>query len=94
MAALAMGCFVSSLVKKFDQPKFRPVRGSMFIGAGLSVIAVFIAIRCWPNDYKIKTNVEIFAGGGAVYIVGAILYVIRIPERCAPGKFDKCGASH
>lgn len=64
------------------------------MGAGLSLIAVFIAIRCWANDYKIKTDVGTFAVGGAVYIFGALLYVIRIPERCAPGKFDKCGASH
>jgi predicted membrane channel-forming protein YqfA (hemolysin III family) len=64
------------------------------MGAGLSLIAVFIAIRCWTNDYKLKTNVEIFAVGGAVYICGALLYVLRVPERWAPGKFDMCGASH
>lgn len=32
--------------------------------------------------------------GGAVYIGGAIIYVLRIPERWFPVKFDLIGNSH
>jgi adiponectin receptor len=32
--------------------------------------------------------------GGLVYAAGAGIYVSRVPERCYPGKFDLCGASH
>lgn len=32
--------------------------------------------------------------GGAIYIGGAVMYALRVPERCKPGHFDLCGASH
>lgn len=32
--------------------------------------------------------------GGALYILGACLYMARIPERLSPGTFDYFGASH
>lgn len=87
-------CFVTTLIKKFDSPKFRPVRASMFILAGLSIIVTFIAIRCWPNEDKVETTVWGYAVGGAIYILGACIYTARVPERCKPGTFDLCGASH
>jgi len=31
---------------------------------------------------------------GVLYIVGAVIYALRIPERFAPGKFDIFGSSH
>jgi len=31
---------------------------------------------------------------GVLYIIGAVIYALRIPERFAPGKFDILGASH
>lgn len=31
---------------------------------------------------------------GILYIIGAIIYALRIPERFAPGRFDIFGSSH
>ena len=31
---------------------------------------------------------------GVLYIIGAAIYALRIPERFAPGKFDILGSSH
>lgn len=31
---------------------------------------------------------------GALYIIGAIIYAARVPERWAPGRFDLFGSSH
>ncbi len=53
--ALNFCCFATSLIPKFDSAKFRPLRGGMFILAGASIIAVFIAIRNPANPYKIET---------------------------------------
>ena len=36
----------------------------------------------------------IIAVGGYTYIQGAIIYIIRCPERCWPNTFDICGLSH
>lgn len=32
--------------------------------------------------------------GGALYIIGGIIYAMRVPEKCCPRKFDLCGSSH
>jgi len=93
-AFLCTGCFITTLIKKFDSARYRPVRGGMFIAAGMSIIAVFIAIRCFGNSNKIETNIVWYLVGGGIYILGALFYIARVPERCSPGKFDLCGASH
>ena len=41
-----------------------------------------------------NTQVTWYAIGGALYVGGAVIYILRIPERWYPGKFDICGASH
>lgn len=85
---------MTTLIKKFDSPKFRPIRAGMFTCAGLAIIATFIAILAVPNENKVPTLFWYYALGGVVYISGAIMYSARLPERCKPGKFDLCGASH
>lgn len=94
MGVLTGSCFVTSLMEKFDSPKFRPIRGFMFIAAGLSGIAVFLAVLLIPNDYKMDYSATVYAIGGYIFIQGAVLYMLRVPERCRPGTFDLCGASH
>jgi adiponectin receptor len=32
--------------------------------------------------------------GGIAYIVGALIYIVRFPEKCRPGKHDIWGSSH
>lgn len=93
-ALLCILCFVTTLIKKFDSPKFRPIRASMFLLAGLAIIVTLIAICAFPNDDKVETKWWQYAIGGVSYIAGVSLYVARVPERCKPGKFDLCGASH
>lgn len=87
-------CFVTTLIKQFDRPKYRPVRGGMFIFAGLSSIAIFVALGVDPNASKMTVDYLVYAIGGAVYVAGALIYIMRMPERCKPGAFDVCGASH
>lgn len=91
---MCSACFVASLLPQFDSPKWRAVRGFMFLGAGCSIIVVFIAILGFKNSSTLPINITLYAIGGVFYIVGALLYVFRFPERCKPGAFDLCGASH
>lgn len=94
MGAECLGCFVASLVPSFDSPKWRPVRGAMFMAAGISTVAIVISVVGFRTTYSMPMNYTLYAVGGYVYLQGAILYVLRIPERCKPGAFDICGASH
>jgi len=32
--------------------------------------------------------------GALIYVLGAVLYMTKVPERCKPGAFDICGHSH
>jgi len=86
-----------SLFKKFLQPKYRRLRGFLFIFIGLfagvpalhaslSKYSFFVKIK--KSDPNIHMNLIYWALGGAIYIAGALIYVARIPERFAPGKFD------
>ena len=65
----------------------------MYIILGLSAAFMFTVTKIWPEDC-LYTNIWLWALGGYIYIQGAIIYVVRVPERCYPGKFDLCGQSH
>lgn len=39
---LCLACFVATLMPKFDEPKFRPVRGIMFVILGVSTVIIFV----------------------------------------------------
>ena len=43
---------------------------------------------CSEREYLPKFDYIYWAIGGALYIVGAIIYMLRIPERWYPMKFD------
>jgi len=79
--------FIVTMLPNADIPKYRRLRGILFIIVGLlaGLPALHAAIT---NDSNILANFYYWALGGVVYIVGALIYVARIPERCAPGKFD------
>ncbi|GAA5922977.1 hemolysin III family protein [Sporobolomyces koalae] len=77
-------------------PAFRRLRTWLFISLGLSaVFPVGHAITRYGLE-QASANISLFwlALGGGLYIVGALLYAERIPERFAPGRFDLVGSSH
>ena len=93
MAAACFACFMVTLMPKFDQEEYRKVRGIMYIILGLSTGFMFVMFA-FMDEYITPVKTWVFALGGYIYIQGAIIYMIRCPERCSPGKFDMCGASH
>jgi adiponectin receptor len=94
MGVLCFGAFATTLFDQFEQPKYRPIRAGLFIGAGLSSFGTFMAVLIHPTESKMQVNMIWYSVAGYVLIQGAVIYAIRVPERCSPGKFDLCGASH
>jgi len=94
MGILCFGAFATTLFDKFEQPTYRPIRAGLFIGAGLSSFGTFAAVLIKTSDAKMQVNMTWYSTAGYVLIQGAIIYAVRVPERCAPGAFDLCGASH
>jgi len=81
-----------SLHSKFATPRYRPVKGVLYITlgllAGLPVLHVFI----YKNEFFNPSCY--FAVMGFCYIFGACIYMLRFPEKYFPGTFDYFGSSH
>jgi len=81
--------FIVSLWPKFDKPQYRVLRGTLFVTLGLMAAVPFIH-QGYFVDHKLLPQFDLFYWilGGALYIIGATIYMLRIPERLVPHKFD------
>ncbi|RAL44184.1 hypothetical protein DM860_016430 [Cuscuta australis] len=83
------------LTPAFSKGKYRAFRACLFVAMGLFglVPAIHALVVYWNDPYR---NVTLaYEGAMALfYIVGAVFYVSRIPERWKPGAFDLAGQSH
>ncbi|KAI8827154.1 putative hemolysin-III channel protein Izh2 [Fimicolochytrium jonesii] len=86
----------TSLASRFSTPNHRDIRTASFVGLGLSGL---IPLLHGFYLHGIATSIEAVSfwhlmGMAAFYIVGAIVYTLRVPERIFPGRFDIWGHSH
>ena len=86
-------CTIVSISPGFDLPKYRKWRGIMFMILGIMTSGLFLVFWIWPEEC-LKTNILLWVLGGYLCIQGAVIYVLRVPERWAPGTFDIFGSSH
>lgn len=89
---LSSGFFsiVTSLWDKFSTPQLRPVRAGVFMAFGLSGVIPaihYVYMEGWFNDIS-RASLGWLVLMGLLYILGAMFYALRIPERWFPGKFD------
>ncbi|XP_065647016.1 adiponectin receptor protein 1 isoform X3 [Hydra vulgaris] len=96
MMVLGICSIIVSLWDKFATPAFRPIRAGVFLALGCSGV---IPVGHMLVKYGSKQALEQAAIGwlsimGLCYIVGAILYALRIPERFFPGKCNLIFQSH
>ena len=91
----SVSCFLSLMLPSMNKPKYRPLRGYMFIILGLSAAIPLLYSSFFVDErFIFKCHFWMYALGGAIYIGGALLYVFRVPERWFPEKFDLAGSSH
>ncbi|XP_069688026.1 adiponectin receptor protein-like [Periplaneta americana] len=93
---LGIIAIVVSLWDRFSEPRYRPLRAGIFMGFGLSGVipAVHYAIsEGWFNAIS-QASLGWLILMGCLYILGAILYALRVPERFFPGKCDIWFQSH
>ncbi|XP_065070342.1 adiponectin receptor protein 1-like [Rhopilema esculentum] len=89
-------CIIVSLWDKFGTPKFRPLRAGLFLCLGCSGVVPSIHMVI---SLGFTRGVEQGALGwlvlmGALYIIGALMYAFRVPERFFPGKCNFWFQSH
>ena len=82
-----LGTFIVSLVPRFDAPKFRKYRAILFVILGISAGGPGVHILFF-RDHKLSPSPPLLslALGGALFIIGAVIYSTRFPERWLKGK--------
>ncbi|EDV91361.1 adiponectin receptor protein isoform X1 [Drosophila grimshawi] len=93
-----LGCLsiIVSLWDKFSEPSLRPLRAGVFMSFGLSGVipAIHYSImEGWFSQIS-RASLGWLILMGLLYILGALLYALRVPERWFPGKFDIWFQSH
>lgn len=95
-------CFIGisgvivSLWDKFDAPKYRSLRAGVFLTMGLSAVipAFHYSIKFGWNQAVDRASLGWMVLMGCLYVSGTMLYMLQVPERFFPGKFDIWGQSH
>ncbi|KAF9149990.1 hypothetical protein BG015_008197 [Linnemannia schmuckeri] len=97
MISIFGGATIIAVTKPiFRTPQYRWIRSCLFLAMGLSAVFPVVhglvlygfqlARKAIALDYMLLM--------GFFYVLGAILYGTRTPERFFPGKFDHFGSSH
>ncbi|KAI3781953.1 hypothetical protein L2E82_11981 [Cichorium intybus] len=83
------------LSPKRTRGKYRFIRTSIFVAMGLFGVipAIHATIVNW-NVPQRNTTLGFEAAMGFSYLIGAMFYVSRVPEKWKPGWFDLVGHSH
>jgi adiponectin receptor len=68
----------------------------VFLFAGISTAFPMIHLLCINGNPGTipNQNFSLFVFGGLAYIIGAIIYIMRVPEKHCPGTFCIWGSSH
>ena len=100
ISIFAISVFAFALTPDFHVPRRRRLRGTLFLTLGLSAgipvvhLILFGSHVSGFSGYDTSPNYYYWVFGGVSYVVGALMYIMRIPEKYRPGKHDYFGASH
>lgn len=96
VCALGITSIMVSLWDKFSESGWRPFRAAVFMTFGLSGIIPAIhfgVVEGWFTKVS-QQSLGWLILMGVLYIFGALLYALRVPERWFPGKCDIWFHSH
>ena len=95
---IGLGIFIFTISSSdFSKPHKRGFRGTLFILFGITTGIPIIHMTFFADTirgYKPGGKFNNWFYGGICYIFGAILYILRFPEKKFKGKFDYIGSSH
>lgn len=96
ISVIGLGCSAVSVIPRFRRPEWRSFRAGMFISMGLSAIFPVChgVLMYGLRQMRMQIGLDWLLLQGFLYILGAVIYAARVPERLAPGKFDILGSSH
>ena len=81
--------FIIFLVPAFLRPRYRVLRGVVFVTCGVCSAIPIMHIEYFTEQKYVRDFLSFpWALGGGLYIFGACMFMMRIPERFKPGFFD------
>lgn len=93
---LGFSSIIVSCWDRFSEPALRPLRACVFIVFGLSGVIPalhYTYVEGWFNRIALASLGWLILMG-SLYIIGAVIYAFRVPERFFPGKCDIWFQSH
>lgn len=91
ITVFAIAVFIFSFKEDFPNPEKRKLRGILYLTLGISAGLPIIHLGFFPhtiNGFTVKPDITYWVYGGASYIIGALMYTVRFPEKYFPGIFD------
>lgn len=92
--AFGLTVILISLQESFSSPEYRPVRAGIFTLFGLCGVVPFAHFWWLEGLNKLMEIGKPVFFTAFLYISGAVLYALRVPERMFPGRFDILFQSH
>ncbi|KAI0390503.1 mPR-like GPCR protein [Xylariaceae sp. FL0594] len=96
IASLAAVSAVVMVAPHFQGPRWRTFRLSVFVVTGLSGLAPIVHGICKFGFAQMarQSGLPYYLAEGGLFLIGAVTYASRFPERIKPGAFDIWGSSH
>lgn len=94
ISTLCTAVFAVAMLPFFQTRKFRALRGGVFLALGLVGFVPLTHLTRLPENTHFVSALVYFGMMAASYIIGVLIYVLRVPERFSPGKYDLIGSSH
>lgn len=97
ISVLGTSLIVFSMRERFQTVRWRPIRTGLYVLLGFFGVVPLLHqhLFIWKtNPAPIATALKWEVLMGVLYLAAAIVYVIRVPERFLPGKFDLFMHSH
>ncbi|KAI1813688.1 mPR-like GPCR protein [Poronia punctata] len=96
IASLSVLSIVIMVAPYFQGRKWRTFRLAVFVVTGLSGLAPIIHGICKFGFAQMvkQSGLPYYLAEGGLFLIGAITYASRFPERLKPGTFDIWGSSH
>ncbi|OBT86538.1 hypothetical protein VE02_04325 [Pseudogymnoascus sp. 03VT05] len=90
------GVIIASITPKFRHRSWRHLRTALFLAMGLTGIVpmTHAALTFGIDQANRQMGWYWYIREAMWYVGGAVIYMAKVPERFAPGKFDVWGSSH
>ena len=90
--------FIYSLTPSFTNKSHRIIRGTIFLTIGISTAFPILHLaffgKSTVDGFKKQPKLFYWYFGGISYVLGGLIYTLRVPEKYVKNKFDYFGASH